>query len=265
MGRGLRTCTVPWWPGSPGCKSGVVLIMKVQCERCRTQLAPDGPAAICSYECTFCPDCAAAVQNVCPNCSGELVIRPRRVGSPVAGQAGAAARSIAGRLAVEARNLTAARLVPDVSVERLVAAPPEAVFAILADPEQHSAIDGSGTLTGSPSGPGRLAVGSRFTMGMTQKGVPYRSTNEVVEFEEGTRIAWQTFAEVAGVKTVGGQIWRYELVPAAGGTMIRHTYDWTQARAARVTIELGGFPERSRQAMERTLDRLAVRAEAGRT
>ncbi|MCA1707313.1 MAG: DUF1272 domain-containing protein [Actinobacteria bacterium] len=45
-----------------------MLEMKAECERCHDQLAPDASAFICSYECTFCP-----------NCAGELVPRPRRV------------------------------------------------------------------------------------------------------------------------------------------------------------------------------------------
>ncbi|MDQ6711674.1 MAG: DUF1272 domain-containing protein [Candidatus Dormibacteraeota bacterium] len=35
-------------------------------------------ACICSHECTFCPSCADAMNNVCPNCGGELVARPKR-------------------------------------------------------------------------------------------------------------------------------------------------------------------------------------------
>ena len=57
----------------------MALEMRGVCERCGTALEPDGPAAICSYECTFCADCAAAMAHVCPNCGGELVARPRRV------------------------------------------------------------------------------------------------------------------------------------------------------------------------------------------
>ena len=230
--------------------------MKTQCERCRGDLAVDGPASICSYECTFCTSCAEELAGLCPNDGGELVARPRRIGS-----AAGVAKSLAGRIAAEARNLTAARKVPHVSVERLIDATPAAVFELLVDPGMHSRIDGSGTLTGSPSGPARLAMGSKFSMGMTQKGVPYRSRSEVVEFEEGRLVAWATFGELAGVKTVGGQIWRYELTPAGEGTLVRHTYDWSQARAARVTIEMGGFPERAVRAMESTLERLAKVAE----
>ena len=54
------------------------LEMRTGCERCGGALAWDGDAAICSHECTFCADCAEALENVCPNCQGELVRRPRR-------------------------------------------------------------------------------------------------------------------------------------------------------------------------------------------
>jgi uncharacterized protein len=56
-----------------------MLEMRTACERCGSPLAPDGPATICSYECTFCGDCAEAMAGRCPNCGGELVSRPRRV------------------------------------------------------------------------------------------------------------------------------------------------------------------------------------------
>lgn len=52
--------------------------MRDRCERCGTGLAPDGKATICSFECTFCPGCAAELAYVCPNCGGELVPRPKR-------------------------------------------------------------------------------------------------------------------------------------------------------------------------------------------
>ncbi|MGH3002086.1 MAG: DUF1272 domain-containing protein [Gaiellaceae bacterium] len=56
----------------------MALELRATCERCRAALTPDGPAAICSYECTFCLPCAATMEHVCPNCGGELVPRPRR-------------------------------------------------------------------------------------------------------------------------------------------------------------------------------------------
>jgi len=56
----------------------MTLQMKGECEKCGQALPANGTAVICSYECTFCADCSAAMENVCPNCGGELVPRPRR-------------------------------------------------------------------------------------------------------------------------------------------------------------------------------------------
>ena len=56
----------------------MALEMRGACEKCGTKLVPDAAAFICSYECTFCPSCTEAMANVCPNCGGELVVRPRR-------------------------------------------------------------------------------------------------------------------------------------------------------------------------------------------
>ncbi|HYL92359.1 MAG TPA: DUF1272 domain-containing protein [Alphaproteobacteria bacterium] len=53
--------------------------MKSECEKCHRPLTGDGIAFICSYECTFCQNCAVAIRNICPNCNGELLRRPRRV------------------------------------------------------------------------------------------------------------------------------------------------------------------------------------------
>ena len=54
------------------------LEMRAGCERCEATLTHGATAFICSYECTFCEDCAAGMDYVCPNCGGELVRRPRR-------------------------------------------------------------------------------------------------------------------------------------------------------------------------------------------
>lgn len=57
-----------------------MLQLRPNCECCNRDLPPaSGDALICSFECTFCRDCATAVlKGVCPNCGGELVARPRR-------------------------------------------------------------------------------------------------------------------------------------------------------------------------------------------
>jgi hypothetical protein len=56
----------------------MALEMRAECERCGAQLAHEGEAVICSFECTFCPACGEVLEHVCPNCGGELVPRPRR-------------------------------------------------------------------------------------------------------------------------------------------------------------------------------------------
>jgi len=57
----------------------MALELRPVCERCDSELRPDGVAFICSHECTFCADCTVELEGVCPNCGGELVRRPRRV------------------------------------------------------------------------------------------------------------------------------------------------------------------------------------------
>jgi hypothetical protein len=57
-----------------------MLILKPGCECCDKDLPPDAvDAMICSFECTFCRDCAdSRLKGRCPNCRGNLVARPIR-------------------------------------------------------------------------------------------------------------------------------------------------------------------------------------------
>jgi hypothetical protein len=57
----------------------MTLEMRTTCEGCGRGLAADGDVRICSYECTFCPECAGRMNAICPNCGGELVPRPKRI------------------------------------------------------------------------------------------------------------------------------------------------------------------------------------------
>src|SRR5690606_2715618 len=58
-----------------------MLEMRPDCERCGTDLpANAGGAFICSFECSFCAECADALDERCPNCGGELLDRPTRTG-----------------------------------------------------------------------------------------------------------------------------------------------------------------------------------------
>ncbi|MBB3862238.1 hypothetical protein GGQ88_003536 [Novosphingobium hassiacum] len=56
-----------------------MLEMRPDCERCGNDLPAQAPGAfICSFECTFCAECADALDDRCPNCGGELTDRPTR-------------------------------------------------------------------------------------------------------------------------------------------------------------------------------------------
>ena len=57
-----------------------MLELRPCCEHCAIALPPETTQArICSFECTFCADCAEGLLgNVCPNCGGGFVPRPIR-------------------------------------------------------------------------------------------------------------------------------------------------------------------------------------------
>jgi hypothetical protein len=57
-----------------------MLDMRPNCECCDKDLPPSATdAMMCSFECTYCTECAQGVlAGKCPNCDGELVARPRR-------------------------------------------------------------------------------------------------------------------------------------------------------------------------------------------
>ena len=140
-----------------------------------------------------------------------------------------------------------------VSVERVIAASPEAIFAVLSDPSRHSEIDGSGSVQKARTGSQKLQLGSKFSMDM-RVGAPYRISNTVVEYEENRLIAWQHF---------GKHRWRYELEPQGEGrTLVRETFDWSTAVIPKV-VELIRAPARNEPAMVKTLERLEAVMAAG--
>ena len=56
-----------------------MLEMRPDCENCGCDLPASSPGAfICSFECTFCAECAETLDDRCPNCGGELTDRPTR-------------------------------------------------------------------------------------------------------------------------------------------------------------------------------------------
>jgi uncharacterized protein YndB with AHSA1/START domain len=140
-----------------------------------------------------------------------------------------------------------------VSVERVIKAPATAIFDLLADPSRHAEIDGSGAVRNSTSGSERLHLGSVFGMNM-KLGVKYAMANTVVEFVENERIAWQPRARNKLIAIVGGgRIWRYELEPVAGGTLVRETWD---IREEQIKLLIRPMRAKTIEAMTKTLERI---------
>ena len=136
---------------------------------------------------------------------------------------------------------------------RVIPAASAAVFDLLANPAEHSRIDGSGSVRGAQSAtPQRLTLGAKFGMQM-RMGAPYKIVNEVVEFEEGRRIAWRHF---------GGHVWRYLLVPVgADATEVTEEFDPTHSRSPLV-LRLMRAGTRNQRAIVQTLQRLDDWAQA---
>ncbi len=143
---------------------------------------------------------------------------------------------------------------PDVaSVERFIPAPADKIFDLLADPARHQDIDGSGTVKKASEGSQRLALGSKFGMSM-KMGIPYSMVSTVVEFEENRRIAWQPQPSIGFMRRfAGGRIWRYELEPRDGGTLVRESWDIRQEVHKKA---VRGMRPKAIESMTATLERI---------
>jgi len=120
-----------------------------------------------------------------------------------------------------------------VSAAITISAPAETVFAVLADPSQHAAIDGTGWVRGSPDGQLLTGSGQIFRMAMYHPGHPdgsYQMANQVLVFEPPRVISWKPgyVSAATGKLEFGGWIWRYDLTPLGPGqTKVTLTYDWS--------------------------------------
>lgn len=132
-----------------------------------------------------------------------------------------------------------------------IAAAPELIFDMLADPHQHHLFDGSGMVKGGISGPTRLGLGDKFAMSMKIGPLPYRISNTVVEFDDGRLIAWQH---------LGKHRWRYTLEPVDNATLVSETFDWSTSMFP-PAIEVAGYPTAHLSNIEQTLERLKELAE----
>lgn len=136
-----------------------------------------------------------------------------------------------------------------VSHSVVVPASAQEIFNLLADPRRHSEIDGSGSVKAARvNAPERLSLGAKFGMDMRIV-VPYKMTNEVVEFEEGRQIGWRHF---------GGHIWRYILEPVDGGTKVTEQFDWNTNKSP-FMLKVMKAVDNNSKSIQKTLDNLVKR------
>ena len=119
-----------------------------------------------------------------------------------------------------------------VSATTVIDAPPEAIFAILADPAKHAAIDGTGWVRESLDSRPLTAAGQIFRMSMYHPGHPdgnYQMANRVQLFDPPRTISWEPGNEAGdGTVSFPGWIWRYDLTSAGPtNTTVTLTYDWS--------------------------------------
>jgi uncharacterized protein YndB with AHSA1/START domain len=144
-----------------------------------------------------------------------------------------------------------------VSVERVIKAPPDKIFALVADAGKHASIDGTDSVNHASQATVPLSMGAKFGMAMRGRKetlfIPYRTNNTVIEYELDRRIAWKT-TFLGG--RVGGRIWRYELEAAPEGTLVRETWDVSQDKQKRM-ITSWSIPQQTADGMRATLERIA--------
>jgi hypothetical protein len=132
-----------------------------------------------------------------------------------------------------------------VSATAVIDAPAEAIFAVLAEPAKHCAIDGTGWVRETPASKPLTAAGQIFRMPMYHPGHPdgnYETVNQVEVFDPPSSISWKTGYDVDdGTVRFGGWKWRYDLTPAGTtSTTVTLTYDWSAVSQA--TRQRIGFP-----------------------
>ena len=141
-----------------------------------------------------------------------------------------------------------------VSATRVISASAERIFELIAEPSSQPTWDGNNNLASSASGQRVHQVGDVFKTTLTNGAV---RENHVVEFIEGSKIAWRP-AEPR--KQPPGHLWRWELNPVnATLTSVTHTYDWT---ALTDSTRLAVARSMTADMLRASMDRLAVLAQA---
>ncbi|WP_197374024.1 SRPBCC family protein [Mycolicibacterium baixiangningiae] len=148
-----------------------------------------------------------------------------------------------------------------------VDAPADAVFAVLADPASHAAIDGTGWVRESLDGAMLTAQGQIFRVAMYHDNLPdghYEMANKVVAFDPPHVIAWEPGQDNGEEIEFGGWIWRYDLTPLdRSRTAVTLTYDWSAVPA--YLREHIAFPPFGQDHLDNSLGHLAALAQLSRS
>lgn len=118
------------------------------------------------------------------------------------------------------------------SATTIINASAEVIFAVLADPATHAAIDGTGWVREPLDSKPLTAVGQVFRIAMYHPNHPdgnYQMANRVQIFDPPSAIAWEPGqdADDGGLR-FGGWFWRYDLTPAGPSeTKVTLSYDWS--------------------------------------
>ena len=120
-----------------------------------------------------------------------------------------------------------------ISVTSTIAAPAEAIFAVLADPASHPAIDGTGWVGQALDRERLTEPGQVFRVAMYHDNHPnknYEMANKVLVCDPPCAISWLPGYDAAGDGNLefGGWTWRYDLTPVSQSvTEVKLTYDWS--------------------------------------
>jgi uncharacterized protein YndB with AHSA1/START domain len=125
----------------------------------------------------------------------------------------------------------------------------EAVFAVLADPSRHAAIDGTGWVRDSVDDQPLTGSGEIFRVAMYHPNHPdgdYEMSNQVLEFEPPRVISWRPgyVSSPTGELEFGGWVWRYDLAQLCPDmTEVTLSYDWSAVGPeARQQVRFPPFP-----------------------
>jgi uncharacterized protein YndB with AHSA1/START domain len=141
-----------------------------------------------------------------------------------------------------------------IQVSRIVEAPVERVFALIADPDRHPDLDGTGTLRASRTHTVITEVGDVFIMDVHAHDIGRNQSQSVVTtYVRDRALGW---APGPVDRDPFGHTFTFTLEPNGDDqTLVTLTYDWSAVTDEQL---LATMPQVSKEELSRSLDRLAA-------